>query len=352
MSGHASLTVVIASPLDPSLAERIRDSDPDLEVLFDPDLLPTQRYPNDHSGDPSYQRDARHEEQLRAWLSRAEVVFGVPSGGSNALGDLVRRAPHLGWVQGTAAGFGQQVQKADLDGEALQRVTFTSSVGVHAVQLAEWAMLGLLAFTKDLPRLLRDKESRSWDHYPVRELHGQRLLVVGLGHIGREVSRSARALGMRVTGMRRCLEEQDREVVDDLRPIDELPEVVPQCDAVVLALPETDATRGLFSRALIEALPPHAILVNVGRGTTVDEPALVDALQSGRLAGAALDVFAEEPLPQDSPLWTLENVLISPHTAALSMKESERIVDLFVDNLARYRDGRTLRNVVDTEHFY
>lgn len=223
---------------------------------------------------------------------------------------------------------------------------------MHAAQLAEWALLGLLAFTKDLPRLQRDKAMRRWDHYPVRELAGQHLLVVGLGHIGREVARCARALGMRVTGVRRTPSDADLEHVDRVVPPGRLAEVVPTVDAVVLALPATDETTGMFTAALVDALPEHAVVVNVGRGSTVDEPALVAALREHRLAGAALDVVATEPLPPANPLWELDNVLLSPHTAALSTQENRRIVELFCDNLGRFQQGRPLLNRVDTTHFY
>jgi phosphoglycerate dehydrogenase-like enzyme len=200
--------------------------------------------------------------------------------------------------------------------------------------------------------LQRDQRARRWDHYAVRELAGQRLLVVGLGHIGREVARSARALGMHVTGVRRRPDDTDLQWVDHTAATAELADLVPQADAVVLALPATARTERLFTADLIDALPPHAVLVNVGRGTTLDEAALVAALREGRLAGAGLDVTETEPLPADSPLWDLENVLLSPHTAALSTKENERIVDLFCDNLRRFQAGEPLRNLVDTTHFY
>lgn len=345
-------TVLVATPLEPELVGRIESQVSGIQVLYDASLLPPPRYPSDHAGDPAFQRDPDGQARFEEWVARAEVTFGVPGETPQALHELVCRAPHLRWVQGTAAGMGQQVSGAQLPPEDLQRVAFTSSVGVHATQLAEWAMLGLLAFAKDLPRLLRDKDSRQWGHYPVRELHGQRLLVIGLGHIGSEVAREARALGMHVTGVRRGPRDDDHELVDEVGSIGELASLVPHVDAVVLALPGTAETEGLFTASLIDALPPHAILVNVGRGTTVDEPALVNALREGRLGGAALDVFATEPLPADSPLWELDNVLISPHTAALSTRESERIVELFIDNLQRFGDGRPLRNVVDTERFY
>lgn len=345
-------TVLIATPLERDLVERIRAEVRGIEVLYDDSLLPPPRYPSDHAGDPSFRPGADARARLADWTSRAEVSLGVPGETPEGLHDLVRRAARLRWVQGTAAGMGQQVRGAALSADDLARVRFTSSVGVHATQLAEFAIMGLLAFTKDLPRLLRDKSNAAWGHYPVRELRGQRLLIVGLGHIGSEVARSARALGMHVTGVRRQPREEDRDVVDEVGSIDNLAELVPRCDAVVVALPATPESEGLFGASLIDALPRHAIVVNVGRGATVDEAALVDALVEGRLGGAALDVFATEPLPRDSPLWRLDNVLISPHTAALSTNENQRIVELFIDNLHRWRDGRPLRNVVDTEHFY
>jgi len=345
-------TVLIATPVEEDLVQRIRDSVPGLEVLHDAALLPPARYPSDHAGDPAFRRDPDAQQRFGGWVERAQVTLGVPGETPEALRELVSRAAGLRWVQGTAAGMGQLVRAAALSAADLDRVTFTSSVGVHATQLAEWAILGLLAFTKDLSRLQRDKAARRWDHYAVRELAGQRLLVVGLGHIGREVARCARALGMRVTGVRRTPDERDLEWVDRTAPTADLADLVRQADAVVLALPATVETQGLFTADLIDALPERAVLVNVGRGSTIDEPALVAALREGRLSGAALDVTETEPLPADSPLWDLENVLLSPHTAALSTRENERITELFCDNLRRFQKGEPLRNEVDTALFY
>ncbi len=345
----SATTVLIATPLDRRLVERIRWSAPtEIEVLYDPALLPPTRYPNDHAGDPAFRRTPAQQVRFEQWLGQAEVLLGVPGETPTALRDVVRRGRRLRWVQGTAAGAGQQVRAARLDPDALQRITFTTSAGIHATQLAEWAMLGLLAFTKGLPRLLRDQRSQRWDHYPVRELHGQTLLVVGLGHIGRQVAQFARALGMEVIGVRRAPCDDDLRFVDRIAATADLAQLAPSADAVVLALPQTPETDGLFGRELIAALPPHAVIVNVGRGTTIDQDALVDALRLDRLAGAALDVSTPEPLPADHPLWTLDNVLFSPHTAALSVHENDRLVDLFLRNLSRYGEGRPLMNVIDT----
>jgi phosphoglycerate dehydrogenase-like enzyme len=348
-AGRRPVTVLIATPLEPGLVERIRRDGPDvLDVLYDPALLPPTRYVNDHAGDPDFRRSPAEEARFQDWLRRAEVLLGVPGETSAALRDVVRGSPHLRWVQGTAAGAGQQVHDAELSASELDRVTVTSSAGIHATQLAEWAMLGLLTFTKDLPRVRLDQRSHRWSHYPVRELHGQRLLVVGLGHIGRQVAAYARALGMHVTGVRRTPSEDDLRFVDEVQATSDLARLVPDADAVVLALPKTPDTDGLFTAELIDALPAHAVVVNVGRGTTVDQGALTNALREQRLCGAALDVCDPEPLPPDDPLWDLDNVLLSPHTAALSVHENDRLVDLFLDNLDRYTAERPLLNVVET----
>jgi phosphoglycerate dehydrogenase-like enzyme len=345
--------VLIASPLEAELAARIQAADPRAEVLFEPGLLPPARYPGDHLGDPSFARDAEGETRWRALLDRAEVLFGVPDDSAEGLAEVVSGLPGLRWVHATSAGAGEQVRKAGLSPEALKRVVITTSSGVHAVPLAEFAVLGLLAVAKELPRLIEDQRAQAWPEVrrPFRELSGQTLFLVGLGEIGREVARLGKALGMRTVGFRRT-EGPPPEWVDEVHGPQRLSELAGQADAIVVSLPLTEQTAGLVGRATIERLPASCIFVNVGRGGVVDEPALVDALRDRRIAGAVLDVFATEPLPADSPLWTLPNVLVTPHAAALSARENERIAELFADNLRRYLDGRPLRNVVEPGVYY
>jgi phosphoglycerate dehydrogenase-like enzyme len=345
--------VLIASPLEAELAVRIQAADPRAEVLFEPDLLPPARYPGDHRGDPSFARDAEGEARWRALLDRAEVLFGVPEDSTEGLAEVVNGLPRLRWVHATSAGAGEQVGKAGLTPDALERVVITTSSGVHAVPLAEFAILGLLAVAKELPRLIEDQRARAWPEVrrPVRELSGQTLFLLGLGEIGREVARLGKALGMRTVGFRRT-EGPPPEWVDEVHGPQRLTELAGQADAMVVSLPMTEQTAGLVDRATIERLPASCIFVNIGRGGVVDEPALIDALRDRRIAGAVLDVFATEPLPADSPLWTLPNVLVTAHAAALSARENERIAELFADNLRRYLDGRPLRNVVEPGVYY
>ena len=280
------------------------------------------------------------------------VLLGAPPRlAPEAVREAVRSSgSRVRWIHSIWAGAGEQVAVAELSPEELERVAMTTSAGVHATPLAEFALFGLLAFAKGLPRLLRDKADRRWESYVMDELRDRTLLVLGVGSIGREVARLASAFGMRTVGIKRTPGEVPH--VDEVHPPERLREHLPNADAVVMTLPSTAATRGLLDREAIGLLPAHAVLVNVGRGAVVDEEALVEALREGRLAGAVLDVFAEEPLPPESPLWELPNVLLAPHTAARSVHELERIVDLFCDNLGRYLRGEELRNRVDPEHYY
>jgi phosphoglycerate dehydrogenase-like enzyme len=357
MTGHADpereavptkghVVVAIASPLEAELVMSVCGVDERIEVLFEPLLLPPIRYPSDHQGLETFHRTPEQEAQWQTMLSRAEVLFGLPGDSPEGLAEAVRIGPRLRWVQGTAAGTAEQVRAASLTTDELARVAITSASGVHAGMLAEFAILGLLAFNKDVPRLLAGKAVRSWEHRAVPELRGRTVLIVGFGSIGQEVGRLAKAFGMRVIGVNRS-GTSSSPYADEVRPVAYLRDLVPLADAVVVALPSTNATAKLIDSGTIDLMRPGAIFVNIGRGTVVDEPALVAGLANGRLAGAALDVFATEPLPPESPLWEMPNVLISPHTAAQSTLENARIIELFCENLRRYLASADLINSID-----
>jgi len=350
-SSSRVLTVAIVTPIDPELVEPIRAVADGIEVLYEPDLLPPVRYPGDHQGVQGFSRDGDAERRWQELLGSAEVLFGLPGDSPAGLAAVVRDNPRLRWVQGTAAGTGEQVKAAGLTAEELERVAVTSASGVHVGPLAEFCLMGLLHFTKGVPRLRIDQRAHHWDHYPVLELRGSTLLVLGLGAIGTEVARLAKAFGVHTIGVNRR-GVSDSPHVDEVYASDRLHDVLARVDAVVVTLPLTDETRGMLDAQALQQIKPGAILINAGRGGVIDEPALVQALREERLRGAALEVFATEPLPTDSPLWDLPNVLISPHTAALSVHENERIDELFTENLRRYLRGEELLSRVDTKLFY
>jgi phosphoglycerate dehydrogenase-like enzyme len=347
----STIKVAIATPLEPGLRHLLTDVDPSVDLLVDDALLPPQRFPGDHEGDPRFWRTPAQQRAFDALLSRADVFYGIPDTCPAALAPAVRANPGLRWVQTMAAGGGAQVKAAGLTAADLARVLFTTSAGVHGGTLAEFALFGILAGAKDLPRLRTQQAARQWTgRWPMKQVHEQTVLVVGLGGIGRETARLAKALGATVIGTKRTPGPVD--FVDEVHPITSLPELLGRADAIVFTLPGTAATEGLYDADLIAATKPGAVVVNVGRGTVIDEESLIAGLQSGHLASAFLDVVAVEPLPTESPLWSMPQVVIAPHTAALSPHEDRRIAELFATNLRRLIDGKELLNVVDTKHFY
>jgi phosphoglycerate dehydrogenase-like enzyme len=341
-----TVTVLIASYLEPEYVEQIRALDRRLEVLYEPELLGRPTYRGDHSSVP--ERTPEQEARWRSLLERAEVFFDFDH---SHLDDLPRLAPRLRWVQATSAGIGQLVKKRGLTETDL---VFTTASGVHSTSLAEFCLMAMLMFVKDAPGLEMDKKRKRWQRFSRPELAGQTLAVVGLGRIGREVARVARCLGMRALGTKRTIEGEDAEAlgVERLYPFQELRSLLSAADFVVLACPHTPETEGLMGEGEFQAMKRGAFLINIARGAVVDEPALIRALQSGHLGGAALDVFAEEPPPPENPLWELPNVLICPHSASTADQENARLTELFCDNLKRYLDGRPLKNVLDKSRLY
>jgi phosphoglycerate dehydrogenase-like enzyme len=256
-------------------------------------------------------------------------------------------------VQGTAAGTGEQLLGAGADAGLLAKVAVTSAAGLHAAPLAEFAIFGLLAMAKDSDRLHAHSQRREWaPRWPMRQLAGSTVAVLGLGGVGREVSRLLGAFGATVYGVHRSAPRTPVDGVAVEVPIADLDDVLPQCDAVVATLPGTPETYGLLGTDRLGLLPNHAVVVNVGRGSVIDSQALVSALDSGGLRGAVLDVTEVEPLPSDSALWARPDVILSPHTAALTVDEDERIVDLFASNVRRFVLDQPLLNLVEVDRGY
>lgn len=343
--------VVIAVPLRESLCQLIESLEPRLDVVRDHSLMPPMRGPADWSGDPAHRRTPEEQKAFETLVDSADVLFGVPDVDAAALARTVEANPALRWVMTTAAGGGSTIKEARLDRADLDRVVFTTSAGVHGGTLAEFAVFAVMAGAKGLPRLLADQRSGTWpERWEMRQIDEMTVLVVGLGGIGAECARRFHALGATVWGTTRSGEPV--EGVDRLVPLDHLVDAVGEVDAIVVTLPGTEQTHHLIGEDVFAAVRPGAIVTNVGRGTVIDELALLAALDDGRVGFAGLDVFEREPLEESSPLWSHPNVLVSPHTAALSAKEEERIARRFAENATLFLDGHEMRAVVDTVEFY
>ncbi len=225
-----------------------------------------------------------------------------------------------------------------------QKVAVTNAAGVGAAVMAEFVMACLYAFAMELPTFGRQQAARLWRQQNLRPIAGRTLVVVGLGYVGSAIASLARRNGMRILGIRAHTGRPGD--VDEIGTVEALPAFAARADYMAIALPLTDGTRGLFDRKVLAALPRHAVLINVARGGIVDEQALAEALAADRLRGAALDVFAEEPLPLASPLWSVPNALLTPHNAIVFEDWHRLAAEHFCDNLDRWRRGSPLLNVV------
>ena len=276
-----------------------------------------------------------HDEQsLRGALAGADVLVLAPRYGA-MIREVWNEARHLRWIHSLGAG----VEKLPFDLLRTTGVIVTNSRGVYADALAEFVVGAMLWFAKDFRHLMLNQAARRWETANVQRLEGATAGIIGHGSIGAAIGRRAEALGMRVLAARRS----------GGLPIDEL---IPQSDYVVLSTPLTAATRHLMNASRIALMRPTAVLINVARGAVVDEPAMIDALAARRIHGAALDVFETEPLPPGNRLWTLDNVLISPHSADQTRDSHQRAVAFFNANLERFRNGAPLENVIDKDAGY
>jgi len=258
---------------------------------------------------------------------------------TRALAKALHLVPQLRWFHSFSAG----VDHPWFQRMLAQGVRVTTSSGAAAVPIAQTALLYMLALSRDLPGWQRDQAARRWNPRDIEDLTGQRLLVVGLGPIGLELARLAAGLGMEVSGLRRTPRGDEP---CETWPLERLDELLPRTDWLALALPLVPETTHLIDARRLALLPRTARVLNVGRGALIDEQALAAALEAGRLAGAGLDVFEEEPLPEARALWSHPNVIVTPHSAGTSPGNALRATEIFLDNLARYECGESLRNEV------
>ncbi len=314
--------LVVAGSVPPPLVDRLQSQFPDIEIV------------------------AVDADSLVSEIKDADaIVCGTLSDAALA------NAERLQWVHRAAAGVEHFMRPSFRE----RNLILTNSSGVSAPNMAEHVIALMLAFARQLPALFRSQQAHQWrdgtERNRVFEIKGQTVVVVGLGAIGMEVADRAHALGMRVIGVRRgpgeALSSVERLVLRE-----DLSNVLPGADHIVDCLPLTAGTRAFFDRVMLGYAKNGAYFYNVGRGGTVDTDALIDMLRSGALSGAGLDVTDPEPLPSDSPLWDMPNVLVTLHTSGGTPHMWERVMTLVQENVARFQDGRPLVNVVDQDQGY
>lgn len=274
-----------------------------------------------------------------------EVIYSIRFAGSSGFPrDAMLNSAALRWVSVGGSGTDH------LAGWDPARLTVTNAAGVAAGMMAEYALGAMLHFSLDLPGFARAKAARTWIAGKVTPIEGQRVLILGMGQTGQAIARRCTAMGMHVTGVRARPQAMDN--TDTVHGIDGLPGLWDAADVVAICVPLLDSTRGLVDAAAIAAMKPGAVVVDVSRGGVTDQTALASALANGHLRGAALDVFEVEPLPDTSPLWDLDNVILTPHCSSVYDGWEQKSVRMFCANLSRYRRGETLSNIVDPARGY
>ncbi|MCC5637182.1 D-2-hydroxyacid dehydrogenase [Nostoc sp. CHAB 5844] len=266
---------------------------------------------------------------------------------SHILHQVLAAAPALRWHHAPNAGVNHILTPAYLERDLI----LTNGAGVHAIPIAEFVLTYILSHTKHLAELQASQAERQWKRgFPIQELTDATLLIIGAGGIGQAIASRAKAFEMKIIGTRR--HPQALPNFDLVVGVDEWRSLLSEVDYLVVATPLTSETQGLIDETVLRSLSPHAYLINIARGAVVDEQALIKALTEGWIAGAALDTVVKEPLPSDSPLWTVPNLLITPHCSGHSPKVKQRSIELFLDNFNRYQTGQPLRNVVDKQAGY
>jgi phosphoglycerate dehydrogenase-like enzyme len=331
--------LLITAPFPSHLVDKIRAVSPNLTI--EQRTLPNGRWPDD-------------------WTTEAEIYYalsGVPP---------LTQAPNLQWVQAHYAGVDSLK-----DSELWQSdVLITTASGVHTANMAQYTLTQILAWAHQVPNWFKYKQTKRWainrwETFVPQELHDKTLGILGYGSIGRELARLVQPFGCKILVTKRDarqLADPGYSVLGSGDPAGDLPDrvypseatrsMISECDFVVITLPLTERTHYLFDEEMLKAMKPSAFLVNIGRGAIIKEADLVRGLKKGWLAGAGLDVYEEEPLPDDSPLWEMENVILTPHVSGFTPHYDERATDIFTENLRRYLAGEPLLNLVDREEGY
>ncbi len=290
-------------------------------------------------GEEATLRAASTKERLDAILPEAEIAL-IWAYKSDLLEGSWELARKVKWVHIAAAGVDRPLFPKLVESPAV----LTNAARVFDRPMAEWVLMCILAFVKELFDNVEHQRQRRWVNREVGVLEGEQVLILGAGGVGRDVAQVLGMMGMEVRGVARSRREGAPDFVA-VHPLCDLAELLPRADFVICALPLTAETRGLFGAEEFSLMKKSARFINVGRGASVDQEAMIAALEAGEIAGAALDVFVEEPLPPDSPLWGMPQVYVSPHMSGSGFEE--RLAVLFLDNLRRWKEGRPLRNVVD-----
>jgi len=281
---------------------------------------------------------AKNEEEVGDFIKKTQILLTF-----RISDDLIKKASRLQWIQSMATGVDSIVNLPSLKKEVL----VTSTRGIHGPQMSEMAFLLMLALNRNFPQFVRNQDKEVWERWPTKLLNGKKVGILGIGVIGEEIARKSKAFGMTVHGI--DIVKRRVDVVDYFYEPKDLLKVLQEVDYFIIVAPLSPQTRGMIRARELSSMKPSAFLINIGRGEIVDEEALIQALNSGKIAGAALDAFCQEPLPKSHPFWKMKNVIVTPHVGGASDIYAEQVLSIFEENLRRFLGGerRNLINLVE-----
>jgi phosphoglycerate dehydrogenase-like enzyme len=281
---------------------------------------------------------AKKEEEIGDFIKKMQILLTF-----RISDDLIKKASRLQWIQSMATGVDSIVNLPSLKKEVL----VTSTRGIHGPQVSEMAFLLMLALNRNFPQFIRNQDLRVWERWPTKLLYGKRVGILGIGVIGEEIARKSKAFGMTVHGI--DIVKRRVDAVDYFYEPKDLLKVLQEVDYFIIAAPLSPQTREMIGERELSSMKPSAFLINIGRGEIVDEEALIQALNSGKIAGAALDTFCQEPLPKNHSFWKMKNVIVTPHVGGASDIYVEQVLSIFEENLRRFLGGerRNLINLIE-----
>jgi D-2-hydroxyacid dehydrogenase (NADP+) len=281
---------------------------------------------------------AKNEEEIGDFIEKMEILLTF-----KISDDLIQKASRLQWIQSMATGVDSIVSLPSLKKEVL----VTSTRGIHGPQMSEMAFLLMLALNRNFPQFVRNQDKKVWERWPTKLLNGKKVGILGIGVIGEEIAKKSKAFGMTVHGI--DIVKRRVDAVDYFYEPKDLLKVLQEVDYFIIVAPLSPQTRGMIGARELSSMKPSAFLINIGRGEIVDEEALIQALNLGKIAGAALDAFCQEPLPKNHSFWKMKNVIVTPHVGGASDIYVEQVLSIFEENLRRFLGGerRNLVNLIE-----
>ncbi len=335
-----TITVAVGFRVAPDVIGAIEGVDPRIRTVEIPELAQTMRFRPDDKG-----LGTEDVARIKSQLAEADILFGH----NTVAAEFLEAAPNLKWFQVINAG----VERLAAEGMLNRGFAVTNASGLAAIPIAEYVMCMMLMLTKDIHKSVRAQTRRAWDWGFTGDLTGQTLGIVGMGAIGRETARLATAFRMRVLATRRTVEAATRDdYCDEVLPYSQLDRLLAESDFLVLCVPLTPETQHMIGAAELAKMKPTSAIINIARGSVIDQDALTRALKDGTIGAAALDVTDPEPLPAESELWSLENVIITPHISGAVKGYGHRAAEIFVANLERWVRGEPLQQLVSAERGY